>query len=127
MMTGLLGVLLAATVAVVAEGSYDLAWWTFDMNTFFYGVARFGRTEAESTFSYADIVWTDRTAGTALAFAICVTAVLLARFGLRNHRSADTPVPVVLRQLVWLLVATLGFTMLLGGGEPILLYYLATH
>jgi uncharacterized membrane protein (UPF0136 family) len=84
-------------------------------------------SEAESTFSYADIVWTGRTAGTALAFAICVTAVLLARFGLRNHRSADTPVPVVLRQLVWLLVATLAFTMLLGGGEPILLYYLATH
>jgi hypothetical protein len=127
MMTGLLGVLLAAAVAVVAEGSNTLAWWAFDMNTFFYGEVGVGRTEAASTFSHADIVWTNRTAGAALALAVVLIAALLAGFGLRNHRSADTPVPVVLRQLVWLLVTTLAFTLLLGGGEPILLYYLATH
>ena len=120
MMTGVLGVLLGVAVAEVAEGSKDFAWWAFDLNAFWHGVGL-------SRFNYSALRWTDRAATTVLVGTVCLVAMLLTRFGLRNHRSADTPVLVVTRQVVWLLAACTVGAALIGGGEPLLLYYLATH
>jgi hypothetical protein len=59
--------------------------------------------------------------------AVCIVAAMLTRFGLRNHRSAEPTRGIVARQTMWLLVASAGAAALIGGGEPLLLYFLATH
>jgi hypothetical protein len=127
MLTGVIGALLATATSVAFQGSKSLAWTTFDLNTFWHGVAGLGRTSPLPFLDYADIYWTERATAVVTIAAVCIVAAMLTRFGLRNHRSAEPTRGIVARQTMWLLVASAGAAALIGGGEPLLLYFLATH
>ena len=118
--------LLAAAATASYEAARSLTWTALDLNTFWYGVARTGRTPLLS-FYFADIAWTARVTWVLVACGVLAIATILVRFGLRNHRSAEAPPRVIAAQVAWVAIACVTLALLVGAANPALLYYLATH
>jgi hypothetical protein len=111
-----------------AAGSYAV-WSGLALNQFYSDLAlRRQYVEANfSTWGIDDYVLTTRITLLVVAIAIVGFLLLLLLMGLTNHRSAEPSRIVVGRQVTILIAYGALASLLVGGGSPLLHYYLITH
>lgn len=111
-----------------AAGSYAV-WSGLALNKFYSDLAlRRQYVEANfSTWGIDDYMLTTRITLLVVAIAIAGFLLLLLLMGLTNHRSAEPPRTAVARQVTILIAYGVLASLLVGGGSPLLHYYLFTH
>lgn len=128
--TGVLILIGGLAIGSAFVAGTSAVWEGLDLNTFYYRVAT-SDSPAEGlwgkTWTPTDSLWTARITLMVAAAAIGGFVLLMLRAGLNNYRSAETPRRVVTRQVVWLLAYCIIASMAVGGGQPLLQYYLITH
>ena len=126
--TGVLAVIGAlAFRAAFAAGSYAV-WIGLDLNKFYNDYALRGPVDANfSTWGMDDYVLAKVITLGVITVAVVGFLLLLLKLGLTNHRAAETPRAVLMRQVLTLLAFGAIASLLVGGGQPLLHYYLFTH
>jgi hypothetical protein len=119
------GCIVAVLFGFIASGR--AVWNALDLATVFNPRTRAQAEALRQAWTMDDFLWVDRVAFASVLVMMVVGLFVLVSLGLRNHRAAETPRPVVTRQVLSVLAYAVIAGGVVGGGLPLAQWYLATH